>query len=59
MGAVDANEGGGRMSQDVDAVDELRDAVVAAARRWYRSTNEAELASAVQELENELKRRAA
>ena len=47
------------MSQDVDAVDELRDAVVAAARRWYRSTNEAELASAVQELENELKRRAA
>jgi hypothetical protein len=59
VGAVDANEGGGRMSQDVDAVDELRDAVVAAARRWYRSTNEAELASAVQELEIELKRRAA
>lgn len=39
-----------------DTLSALRSAVIDAARRWYRSTNEAELASAVRELESEMKR---
>ena len=37
---------------------ELERRIIEAARRWYRSTNEAELADAVQEYEIELRRRA-
>ena len=38
---------------------ELERRIIEAARRWYRSTNEAELAEAVQEYERELHGRVA